>query len=241
MSNRRKPAAITPMRQPLLHVLDVEYARAARAKNLPRMEEITAIVEALKRLWSDVIPEAAPQPVPVLEVVKWQPGQLERWTAPPPLPEPLPEPEPPMDTQEALGMAPVPQQSWDVNDLLARVPEGLWGDEERRQEAKGRVRDAVLRVTHEVMAMQMRYELALQAHNRNNRALELFEPEAIALGISVGDLATRIINERRAAERRMQHVYTILARVSVEIDQAEGDRIDELVEAGIREIQAMED
>jgi hypothetical protein len=232
MSNRNKSGAPTPVRQPLLHVLQVEYERAAKAKNLPRMEEITGIVEALNRLWSDPVPSVAEQhssAPPVIrndlllpEPAEWAPQQL------PPLPEP-PEPS---------DLPPVPFQ---LQDLLNSVPEGLWGDEERRADAKGRVKDAVLRVTHEVMAMQMRYELALQAHNRNHRALELFEPEAIILGISVADLAGRIINERRTAERRMQHVYTLLARISAEIDQATGNDIDSLTEAGIREIQALED
>lgn len=226
------------MRQPLLHVLQVEYERAAKTKNLSRMEEITSIVEALNRLWSDPAP-IEPQPAaspPIAEPV----AEPVQWTAPVQLPEPVfvppepPEPEP----SGPSGLPPVPYQ---LQDLLSRVPEGLWGDEERRTDAKGKVKDAVLRVTHEVMAMQMRYELALQAHNRNNRALELMEPEAIVLGMSVADLATRIINERRTAERRMAYVYTILARVSVEIDQATGNRIEELAEAGIREIQAMED
>jgi len=219
------------MRQPLLHVLQVEYERAARAKNLPRMEEITAIVEALNRLWSDPVP--VPEVASTAVLVPALPVQWEssaepavEWASPTHV---VPEPS---------DLPPVPFQ---LQDLLNSVPEGLWGDEERRLDAKGRVKDAVLRVTHEVMAMQMRYELALQAHNRNNRALELFEPEAIALGLGVPDLAQRIINERRTAERRMAHVYAILARVSVEIEQADGDRIEALAEIGIREIQAMED
>lgn len=224
MSNRRQIAGPAPMRQPLLHVLQVEYERAAKAKNLPRMEEITGIVEALNRLWSD--------PVDVQPVVHYAPEPVQEQLplAPQPLQDDSPEP-PPLP----------PVGSFQLQDLLRSVPEGIWGDEERRIDAKGRVKDAVLRVTHEVMAMQMRYELALQAHNRNNRALELFEPEAIILGISVADLAGRIINERRTAERRMQHVYTLLARISAEIDQATGNDIDSLTEAGIREIQALED
>ena len=230
MSNRRQIAGPAPMRQPLLHVLQVEYERAAKAKNLTRMEEITGIVEALNRLWSDPVPPITEQhssAPPDLRNDVLLPEPVE-WVQPPQLPLPT----------EPSDLPPVPFQ---LQDLLKSVPEGLWGDEERRADAKGRVKDAVLRVTHEVMAMQMRYELALQAHNRNNRALELFEPEAIILGISVADLAGRIINERRTAERRMQHVYTLLARISAEIDQATGNDIDSLTEAGIREIQALED
>jgi len=239
MSNRRKTAGTYSVRQAVLHVLDVEYGRSSRAKDLARMEEITDIVADLKKLWRETAAEAQPvvsediatsptihdEPLPMPAFAPVQ--HVEEWTPPPP-------PEPPAPDLPPVG-------GYQLKDLLESVPEGLWGEDERRADAKGRLQAAVLRVMHDVLAMQMRYELALQAHNRNVRAIELFEPEANILGIGVADLASRIITERRTGERRMAHVYTILARASAEIDQAAEHDIEALAAAGIREIQALED
>src|SRR5678809_622585 len=113
MSNRRQIAGPAPMRQPLLHVLQVEYERAAKAKNLTRMEEITGIVEALNRLWSDPVPPITEQhssAPPGLRNDVLLPEPVE-WVQPPQLPLPT----------EPSDLPPVPFQ---IQDLLNSVPEG---------------------------------------------------------------------------------------------------------------------
>ena len=108
---------------------------------------------------------------------------------------------------------------------------------ERRAAAKGRLKDAVLRVS--ALDDQIRYELAMQAHNRNIAVMTMFQAEAASRGLTVAALAEQIIAERRVHERRVMHAHAVLARVSAEIDQATGDTIDAIVDAGMAEIEGM--
>jgi hypothetical protein len=114
-------------------------------------------------------------------------------------------------------------------------------DSERREAAKVRLKDAVLKQGQNLLAEQIRYELALQAKNGNAIVMGLFETEARILEISIDGLAQRIIDDRRAEERRMMHLYAVMARVSAAIDRATGDGIDEWADAGVAEIGKREE
>jgi hypothetical protein len=120
-------------------------------------------------------------------------------------------------------------------------PEPVAPDIERRAIAKSTVMDAVTKAGQVTLGDQMRYELALQAKNQNVRAMDLLQAEAGVLGLAVGALADRIVEDRRTRERRMMHVYAILARASAQIDKAAGLEIDHLAAAAIREIETLED
>jgi hypothetical protein len=119
------------------------------------------------------------------------------------------------------------------------IPAPALSDAERRAAAKRRL-GAVVAMTSSGPDDQMRYDLALQAINRNVTAMEMFTAEAAVLGITVAELAERVVGERRARERRMMQAHAILARVSAEIDRATGDAIDVAAEAGIREIEGIQ-
>jgi hypothetical protein len=71
----------------------------------------------------------------------------------------------------------------------------------------------------------MRYELALQAHNDNVQALEMFAEEAKVAKVPAKELAERIITERRRRERRMMHIHAIQAQALIDLDNASGEAI----------------
>jgi hypothetical protein len=209
--------------------LDTEYAHASRRKDLERMGEITAAAEVLRRLWDSTPPPPEPTPPPPPPVVV-RPVVVEP-------PEPLPIP----PIAPLLPM--VPTGEYSIQELIMRAdprPTAYdQSDSDRREAARRRLKDAVATVSSGPDD-QMRYDLALQAINRNVTAMEMFTAEAAVLGITVAELAERVIGERRARERRMMQAHAILARVSAEIDQAIGDAIDVAAEAGIREIEGIQ-
>jgi hypothetical protein len=130
-----------------------------------------------------------------------------------------------------------------VQPMLMRWPldEAVQSDIARRAEAKRRVMEAVHKAAKITLGDQMRYELALQAKNENVRAMALLEPEAGIRGLTVAVLAQGIVEDRRTRERRMMHVYAILARASAAIDQVSGLAMDVQADNAIREIGILED
>ncbi len=75
-------------------------------------------------------------------------------------------------------------------------------------------------------ADQTRYEIALQAYNGNVECMSLLAQEARIAGLSVKQLAERIIEERRARERRVSHVHTLRAHYLKLLEAATGATID---------------
>jgi len=216
----------TPLRQPLLAALDREYAEASRRKDLDRMAEVSAVVEALNRVWASPAPTseapAAPEqaPAPVAMLVEEEPAAV-------------------IELPAAPGNRMTHLPIGDILRSVAPMPEPE-GDQKRREAAKSRVKDAVLRVASTTIAGQVRYELAMQAINSNLEVMKMFAAEASALGTTVAVLAGQIISQRRAQERRIMHAHAVLARVSAQIDLSSGDGIDEAADAGIVEIEGME-
>jgi hypothetical protein len=98
-------------------------------------------------------------------------------------------------------------------------------DNMRRRAAKELVRRAVIEASQSTTDDQMRYELALQAHNDNVQALEMFAEEAKVAKVSAKELAERIITERRRRERRMMHIHAIQAQALIDLDNASGEAI----------------
>lgn len=219
MRNRNKSV---PLRTPLLGALDVEYARASKAKNLDRMAEIAAAIEALSRVWPELAAQAGEQPTQ-LHVPAALSGSVPSMKF-----DDIPTP---------AELPPAPGES-SLQDILARVDELEWPDAERRVMALDRIKSAALNASRITLDQQIRYEVAFQAHNRNVGAMELMQPEAKIRNVTVDELAQHIITDRRTKERRMAYVYAILARAEAEIAQAVGARIDELAEAAIQEIGA---
>ena len=218
MMNQQK----TPLRAPLLAALDKEYAEASRRKDLDRMAEIVSIVESLQGTAA-----AVPPPLTVAEAPELVAPAEARSILEPPT-EPLPLPAAPAG---AVGVT--------LQQLLRSAGPAIETENhaERRAAAKGRLKDAVLRVS--ALDDQIRYELAMQAHNRNIAVMTMFQAEAVSRGLTVAALAEQIIAERRVHERRVMHAHAVLARVSAEIDQATGDTIDAIVDAGMAEIEGM--
>jgi len=220
------PKKASPLRHPLMAALDAEYARASKAKDLDRMAEVSAAVEALKRLWAEETPPIAV----VTPTTRHQPG-IGAATQPPAATK---EEEAPIDLP--LPATPGSARRMTMRDILQVAGPSLPEEaESRRAAAKSRLKDAVLRVS--ALDDQIRYELAMQARNQNVAVMEMFREEAASLGLTVAALAQRIIDERHVQERRVMHAHAVLARVSAEIDQASGDAIDAAANAGIAEIE----
>lgn len=59
----------------------------------------------------------------------------------------------------------------------------------------------------DALARQVRYEIAMQAHNQSVYALEKLAPEATARGMTAAALADQIIAERQALEASVMHTY----------------------------------
>lgn len=211
------------IKTPLLAALDLEYIRAVKARNIPRMGEIAAILQALHGLWPGLIPDPEPAPIPL------------------PLTSLVPAVQPPAPP------VPVEMAPWSLNELLAAVPEeppaaspvpleAMLSDSARRAAAKARIKEAVIRAAENTSHQQMRYEQAMMAKNGNVHIIQNFEAEARTLGLKVAQLADQIIAERRARERRMGQVYAVKARAELDIDKASGPTIDAIADTAILDI-----
>lgn len=234
MRNRAFSVAPAPLRGPLLAALNVEYERAVKAKNLSRMAEVSAVIEALQHLW----PNLAPAPVPAPVVVAMPP-------APPPMPEPEPAP-PALLAVEAL-VAPLPPPPQEVGGLSMRdilhradpMPPVVIGNgqSERRREAREQVSHVVAEETRLTSADQFKYELALMVANENIEAMADMQAAATAAGLPVKAYAQRTIAQHHARRRRAAQIYAIEEQALKAIDTATGDTIDAIAAGAVRDIR----
>lgn len=138
---------------------------------------------------------------------------------------------------EPAALAPEP------TPIAASAPETAepLDDAARRRLAKGAIRKAVAAASQNSHDLQMRYELALQAHNGNVEALEMMMPEATLKGVGAKELAEQIIVERRARERRMMQVYAAQERAFKALETAAGDNIAQIGQQAVVEIRGPDD
>ncbi len=183
-------------------------------------------------------------PIPVTPVA---PETIEADPPPPdpPAPEPAvmlldpPPDDPPPEIIPAAPALPPAPGSFDLREVFARVDAPEETDEQRRVAARARLQAAVEKAAQSMPGGQVRYDLALQAHNGNVRAMGLLADEAAIKGRSVADLAASIIAERQGHEDRMMRAHAVLARVLAEVDHASGPAIDEAAMRGVAEIEGM--
>jgi hypothetical protein len=218
MSNRRKSAP-TDVRSPLLAALGIEYARASKAKNLARMEEIAAIVAAI----NGVPPSHEIVPVPVI-------------TAQPAVPEPDLEPEPiPLPSAAELPPVPVPATLQDILTRAGGFDEP--SDSERRRAAREAVQQAVRDVNRLTSDDQFRMELALLAANGNIQAMADMRDLAAIAGLTVEGYAKRTIAIHNARRRRAAQIYALEEQALRDIAAASGNAIQPIADQAIEAIK----
>lgn len=219
MRNRTKPA---PLRQALTAALDTEYAHAAKRKDLDRMAEVSAVSDALAKLWDGPVPTA------------------ESPAMPPPAMEPEPEPLP-------IPAAPGGMAGLSIRDIVSRIepmpvinsmPVIKINDHgDRRRAARAKVQEAVAEVNRLTNDDQLRYELALMVVNDNIEAMGDLKDAAAAAGLPVQEYAKRVIATHTARRRRAAQVYAIEERALKNIDQAAGDAIEAIAERAVKDIR----
>lgn len=109
-------------------------------------------------------------------------------------------------------------------------------DASRRRRAKARVRQVASSLAFNSLDQQLRYEEALMAHNGNIQAMQTFEPEAAALGISIKELVDRIVSERTVRARRMMQVKAIQEEALRALDAAAGDEIEAIEQRAVSQM-----
>jgi hypothetical protein len=122
-----------------------------------------------------------------------------------------------------------------ITDYVPLTPQTL----EPRDHAQWRVREAARVATRP--GDQIRYELAMQAHNQSAYAVELLSDEAHELGMPVGDLVAQIIGDRRDAERRSSWVAATVARTIAAIASAPAAAVTRIADTAIRDIRENND
>jgi hypothetical protein len=143
-----------------------------------------------------------------------------------------------LDNPPIIQLSPVPEPQLPEVLVVPPLVEPPQDDAGRRRAAKGAIRRAVASMAQNSHDLQMRYELALQAHNGSVEALDMMAPEAGLKGISSRELAEQIIVERRARERRMMQVYAAQERAFRALEAASGEAIAIIEAAAVREIRA---
>lgn len=232
-------------REPMLKVLDVEWQRAQESNDNELMSQVATgkqllrdapahpdieaaqTPEELKAIWPlDIVgpmklpaPQPAPMPAPraaghttgwigsLVGKIKAAEDELAITMPAPVMPE-EPQPEAPYHLPAEPTAPPIPMD-----------------DAGRRRAAKAQVRRMAASFAFSSADEQLRYEEALMAHNGNVQALQTFEPEARVAGISVRELAERIIDERRLKARRMVAIKAIYDQALIDLDNASGEGI----------------
>jgi hypothetical protein len=245
-ARRGEPRPVTP---PLLAALDHEYARATKAKDVDRMQEISRLIEAItggppKALEAVSAPArpALPPPPPTAPGAPAAPEKgwsieelLKAASAPPAAP-----PSPPgiLDAVQPIELPAPPQEGDGTPQFLPPPPvDDVLTEGARRRAAKASVRNAVAAVTRHSYDEQIRWEMALQARNQNPRAMSLFEDEAAALGCTIAELAEQIIQQRLVRERRVMRAWALQAEALNNLNKATGANIDSIAAAVVAELQ----
>jgi hypothetical protein len=255
---------IRAARAPLMAQLDVDYQRADEVGDASKKQEIASRKQLLRDATAHPDIEAAQTPDELAGVWPLQTTPPASLTQEPVLLQRKPDPEWSMSdlltraaNEASIGQAEpessvIPAITVHSNPDTAepfeplRAPEVVLvpplppepvDDTARRRAAKAAIRRAVASMAQNSHDLQMRYELALQAHNGNVEALDIMEEEATLKGLSGSGLAEQIIIERRVRERRMMQVYAAQERAFKALETTSGDAIGIVENHAINEIR----
>lgn len=84
---------------------------------------------------------------------------------------------------------------------------------------------------------QVRYELALLAHNGNTRAQETFDRHAAAAGKVASELVDEVIRRREAFDEKVMQVHLIYEQAEQRLATASGDEIKAVTDEATRLMQ----
>jgi hypothetical protein len=204
-----------------VHLVDRSQIPADRSqRHLWRLRNGRIVIEG------EEVPQLpGPEPTPVRAVRKpWSVSDLLKRAESEPLVMGMPEPEPVAQLPVTVPAPTAP---------AIREPED---DSTRRRAAKAHIRRLVAEAAKEANGDRLRYEQGLLAHSGNTAAMENLQAEAMALRISVEQLADRIIQEEARKARRMMQVYAIEKRALADLDNAVGEDIAAVEKAAAEEI-----
>lgn len=237
-----RQAEIEARRQALRDVTDHPDIEAAQTP-----EELSAVwpldCQAPARLPA-IVPESSESAVIPLPVARQEGGPPQSWALSdllgkaanelPPAPEAAPDrPAPPkLYDRPPPAETPLPATSEALPEVVAAAD-----DATRRRIATTLVAKAVDDWLMVMLKDQPAYEMALQASNDKQVAVEMLTPEAEALGITVRELAMQIISTRQTQQRRMAFVRTVKVRSLAAINNATGDQIDAIAAAAAAAIR----
>jgi hypothetical protein len=158
-----------------------------------------------------------------------------------------------------------PPKTWSISGLLARLgdkeaaepqvrmPEAMRSgllqmpeelpaeappddDVLRRADARNTINLTISSALQITAEDQLRYELALMAHNGMVSAVQGFAEEAKVLKLTVAQLVKRILDERKMHERRNARLHAIKAKAMAALDAAQGEAIGQVVLSTLAEI-----
>jgi hypothetical protein len=139
---------------------------------------------------------------------------------------------PPLPPQPVAMTMPPPLPPLPVEDVL---PEAA-----RRRAAKDYIRNAIAGRLRQASDNQLKYEQALLVRNRKVGAMQYMQLWAAAAGVTVQELAERIITEHEVALRKGVRYWAVEAVALQQIDAARGDDIDAIAKRAVADIEADE-
>ena len=102
-----------------------------------------------------------------------------------------------------------------VVESRSQMPSDETSDEDKRAQAMSRITYTMRQACDVSADQQIRYEVAIQAHNGKHSALEMLSEEAGYLGMSAKSLAEHIIVERGLHEARVMRAHAKRAKAGV--------------------------
>lgn len=248
-------------RKPMLEQLDIEYQRAHEQDDKEKLQTVAAAKQLLRDITAhpDIDAAQTPEelkavwpfgesnsPVPITQksrsidadvlplaptadgghstgwvgklVGRIDAADVELGEAPMPIVPEQPEPEAPYH---------LPPQA---------PPPAPLDDAARRRAAKAHIRSVAAGFAWELEAERLRYERALLAHNGSVEAIADMSEEARAAGVSVRDLAERIVNAHTVHARKMIRVKSIQDQALADLDNAAGDDIVTIEQKAVAEM-----
>lgn len=239
----------------MLKQLDIEYMRATEMGDKERIDQIVAAKQLLRDVTLHPDIDAAQTPEELKAA--WPFPTTETSISPPKKLSVVPAPAPQegghstgwvgklvgrIDTADTELNAPLPIT---ITEPEPEVPYHLppevppptpMDDTMRRRAAKAHIRSVAAGFAFNSETERLRYETALLAHNGAISAIEELAPQARAEGMSVRDLAERIVNEHTVHARRMIRVKSIQDQALAALNDASGDDIDAIEQKAVSEM-----
>jgi hypothetical protein len=249
-------------RQPMLNQLDIEYQRAHERGDEEHIKTVAAAKQALRDVTKHPDIDAAQTPEELKAVWPFavdSPSVSEKLDNPRVTQLSVPIRSSPSETdaghttgwignlvgkiaQEDIITMPTPIVAEEPEPeapyhLPPQAPPPIPTDDTtRRRAAKAHIRTVAASFAFNLEAERLRYETALMAHNGAVQAIGEMAAEAQSMGLSVSDLAERIVNEHTVHARKMIRIKTLQDQALADLNNATGDDIATIEQRAVAEM-----